>query len=134
LQRSLEHVDTPQMKLRERAEKIRKRIGRWMLDIDEVAGGAGKWEQLRIKPQMQAGHGPDRNALPSLKGVIKKDDLRGQYSYSLWSVTAADIARHDHPSPEADQFFDRVYAQAKKEADKPHERAWLVNKDREWLP
>lgn len=121
----------PALDLPNRLMFIRERIAQWMLDIDRIAGGDARWEQLRITPEMK--QGVDGEPPMSLDGIIKASDLRGQWSYTLWSVTAADIARRTHPSDAADEFFDRVKTQAFKEADQPHEKVWLVDGERQWL-
>ncbi len=131
LSQTMELIDDPEY-IGDRAEAIRYRIGGWMLEIDEIGGHAAKWEQLRITTEMRAGD--SGAALSTLGGHITKDDLRGQYSYSLWSVTAADIARLDHPSDEADAFFERVKAAAFADAaGDPGKKVWLVDRNRDWL-
>ena len=110
-----------------RFRAIRERIGGWMLDIDEIAGGAARWYNLRITPKMVLGLGG--RPLLSLKGAITASDVTGPDDYTVWSLAAADVARTDHPGPQADAFYERVKAKALKNATAA-DKVWLVDRNR----
>lgn len=126
---ALDHVDDHR-KIRDRMERIRFRLSQWMLEIEEIAGGAAKHENLVITDAMKAGE--NGKPLSSLKGAITKDDLITNDSYTLWNTCAADIVRHDEGS-DADAFYDKVLKRAKQEINRPADRAWYVDRNRELL-
>lgn len=122
-----------QGELQQRVEAVIRRTAQWMLDIDQIAGGAGKWERLDITPQMRAG--VDGKALPTLLGTdVTAAHIYGQWNFSLWSVRAADVVQRIHDSAEADAFFERVKKAAFAEAGSSVDnKAWLVDAENGWL-
>lgn len=117
-----------------RFEAIGRRIARWMLDIDTVAGGKARWYNLKITSAMRKGE-PNGSPLESLAGAITAQDVTGPDDYTLWSVRAADIARYYHPSQHAEAFFDSVKQKAEANAGgyQGHDKVWLVDRDRRYL-
>jgi len=111
----------------ERFTSVAVRLSQWMLDIEEIKGGLGKWERLQLNPTVMAGVGG--NALPTLKGAVTANDIGGDPWYQRWAVASADVAAHVLGTPEALAFGDAVLQRGLK-GHKKADRVWLVDRNR----